>query len=108
MGSRHKIGSFFDWIKVLKDINFKDVFIKVNEFLYKENPFVYTESNFIWVSSDGKGMTSPYSLGESVYIETNRSNEVNFENISAVAKLMGLDSKDIKFLFKERERKGSK
>lgn len=90
-----------------KDINFKDVFIKVNEFLYKENPFVYTESNFIWVSSDGKSMTSPYSLGENVYIETNRSNEVNFENISAVAKLMGLDSKDIKFLFKERECKGS-
>ncbi|MDU5301745.1 MAG: hypothetical protein E6151_04570 [Dialister micraerophilus] len=53
-------------------------------------------------------MTSPYLLGENVYIETNRSNEVNFENISAVAKLMGLDSKDIKFLFKERERKGSK
>lgn len=52
-------------------------------------------------------MTSPYSLGESVYIETNRSNEVNFENIYAVAKLMGLDSKDIKFLFKERECKGS-
>lgn len=76
--------------------------------MYKENPFVYTESNFIWVSSDEKGMTSPYSLGEKVYIETNRSNEVNFENISAVAKLMGLDSKDIKFLFKERERKGSK
>lgn len=91
-----------------KDINFKDVFIKVNEFLYKENPFVYTESNFIWVSSDGKGMTSPYSLGKNVYIETNRSNEVNFENIYAVAKLMGLDSKDIKFLFKERECKGSK
>lgn len=60
------------------------------------------------MSGDGKGMTSLYSLGENVYIETNRSNEVNFENISAVAKLMGLDSKDIKFLFKEREHKGSK
>lgn len=87
---------------IIKTVDVTDAYKKIHELLYELDSAAYYTLDSGWFKDSPEGMRKPYQIGQSAYVETNKSSQEKINTIKMVAKLYGLESYEIRFLIQEK------
>ena len=84
--------------------NITDVYRKINTFLYDLDSVIYLSKENKLVSIKSEDFRSPIEVVSGVYIESNLSSTAKMSAIRKLVEIYELDSKDIQFLIKTKNK----
>lgn len=84
--------------------NITDAYKKINVTLYMLDPVLFAGLNNIYHNESSTELRSPYSLSDSMYIETNLSSQHKINIIRELFDGFGLDYQDLKFLVRPKQK----
>lgn len=84
--------------------NITDAYKKINVTLYMLDPVLFAGLKNIYHNESSTELRSPYSLSDSMYIETNLSSQHKINIIRELFDGFGFDYQDLKFLVKPKQK----
>lgn len=87
--------------------NITDAYKKINVTLYMLDPVFFAGLNNIYHNESSTELRSPYSLSDSMYIETNLSSQHKINIIRELFDGFGFDYQDLKFLVRPKQKDSS-
>ncbi len=84
--------------------NITDAYKKISVTLYMLDPVLFAGLNNIYHNESSTELRSPYSLSDSMYIETNLSSQHKINIIRELFDGFGIDYQDLKFLVRPKQK----